>query len=1143
MRLLTLLLALASALAAQVLTGSISGSITDSTGAVIPSVQLKLVHEATGAARDALTDGRGNFAFSAVAPGAYTLTVEHPGFKRYERNQVVLPANERLALEPIRLELGGLTETISVTAQGATVQAASAERSGIISASQIQNLTVVSRDFSALVALLPGVVANARGETPGFAGTATFNIQGLRQTGNNVTVDGIPTSDLGNATDVTAFSTMDSVGELKVLVSNYQAEFGRKPGASIQAVTKSGSREFHGALYWYKRHEQFNANNFFNNRQGIPEPPYRYTSAGFNVGGPILLPFQRNRSKLFFFFSNEYLREARPQPIRQTTMPTADERRGDFRNSLEVNGSLIVIRDPLAGQPFPSNIVPASRIQSNGQRYLALFPDANFFDVALSGRRYNHQFQESLIAPKHTETVRIDSNWWSKTQLYGRFNNWWEDIRGAAAPGGNSNWGLLPNSYRNTSRSGALSATHIFGPSLILEASMGVHRATEAALPLRQSDVDRLNRRNASITIPQFYPQNNPLNLIPQSSFGGVSNGVAATFENRFPLRGTDTLFIWNASLSKTRGAHVLKAGLTAERTRNFEGNDGVFTGTFNFGRDVNNPGDSNHPFANALLGNFASYSESTTRPWVQIRSTILETFLQDNWKVHRKLTLDLGLRFTWAQPYHHYRREEAGFLPSRFDSARRVRLIEPFRSGNTRVGRNPVTGETFPAAAIGAIAPGSGDPVNGSVQTLREAGYPAGLRENSGLKAAPRIGFAYDPFGTGKTAIRGGFGLFFESREQGTRTLGFWRNPPLRADPVIYYGNLDTFINSSGVTFPSATTGLLPEYPLARVMNFSFGIQRNAGFGTVVDASYAATLGRHLLQGRNLNAIPFGANFAAANQDSTSPGRPLPAAFLRPYIGYNDIVMYEYASNSSYHSLQLTANRRFSRTLQYGVSWTWSKAMDYVDTNTAQVSNLVNPKVWNYGKAGFDRTHVMTIYWMWDLPAGSRAWNHWLARAAADHWQLSGIASFSSGAPGGIGLGFVQSVDTTGSPTDGARVVVARNPILAKDQRTFSRNFNTDAFLPAAVGTFGNAAKDVIRGPGINNWDISLFKNFPVRGDVRKLQFRAEFYNAFNHTQFSSLDTTTRFDAQGRQANARLGEFTSARAARRIQLALRFDF
>lgn len=1132
--------------AAQTTHSSIVGVVLDATGAGVNGASVRAVFDATGTIRQTQADASGSFVLSGLPPGSYTLVIEQPGFKKYERKAVPLPPNERLSLGTIRLELGAVTETISVTAEGATVQTASAERSGLITSSQMHQLSIINRDFSVLVSLLPGVVATPRGETVGFGGNATFNVQGGRNTSNNINIDGVPAGDLGNQFSVTSFVSMDAISEVKILVSNFTAEFGRKPGANIQAATKSGGKQFHGTLYWYQRHEQFNANNFFNNRNFVPEPPYRYTTAGYNIGGPVLFPgkWNRDRDKLFFFFSQEFLREQRPQPILQVTTPTLAERGGDFSASRDVNGALIVVRDPLSNrQPFPANIVPANRIHPAGRAFLNLLPEPNFFDIGISARRYNYQVQESLQAPKHAETARIDYNRSSHNLVYLRYSQWWEDIRGFAVPGGNANWGWLPSTYLNTAKSVSLNWTHIVSPAAVLEFSAGLNRATEKGTPLRQEYVDRLRRDRAGFTVGQFHPENNPLNLVPRASFGGLTQPANPTVENRFPLRGSDTLFTWSAIFTRTQGPHTLKFGLWAERARNFEGEDGVFNGDFNFGRDVNNPFDSNHPFANALLGYFASYTESTTRPWEQSRSTLIEWFAQDNWKAASRLTLDYGLRFSWAQPYHNFRREEAGFVPSRYDPSKRVRLIEPVRVGNARMGRHPVTGALYPAAAIGALAPGLGDPTNGIVLNTADRNYPAGLRQTSGVRLGPRFGLAYDPFGRGKTALRAGFGVFFEGREQGNRGFGTWRNPPLRADPVIYYGHFDSLLSSTGVEFPSSVTGFNPRFPLQQTMHVNFGVQHHLGFGTVADISYVAALGRDLLFAINRNAIPFGANFRPENADPTNPGRPLPAAFLRPIVGYNNITIYEYGSNSSYHSLQAALNRRYARGLEFGGSWTWSKAMDYVDANTGAVSSLINPKVWNYGKAGFDRTHTLTVYFIVDLPKASGRWNHAWARQALDGWQLSGIATFQSGAPLGIGLGFVNAVDVTGSPTDGARVVVLENPILPKGSRTFSRNFNTQAFAPPEQGTFGNAPKDVIRGPGINNWDVSLFKDFAVARERVRLQLRGEFYNAFNHAQFSGLDTATRFDAQGRQANPRLGEFTAARAARRIQLALRLRF
>ena len=1138
--LLTLLLATGCALA-QLVNGSMAGVVTDTSASRIPKAKLTISAEATGATRAATADDGGNFVISALPPGIYTVLVEHEGFKKLEKRNLLVNPNETLAVGELRLEVGQAAESITVSASGESVQTASSERSGMITNDQVENLTVINRDFAALVSLLPGVVENPGAETQGFGGNSSFNVQGARSTSNSVVIDGMPVTQ-PNGTGTGTFTSMDSVAAVRLTVSTYSAEFGRKPGASIQAITKGGTKQFHGSAYWYKRHEMFNANSFFNNRNGIPEARYRYTTAGFNLGGPLFIPhlLNRGRKKVFFFFSTEQLREVRPQAIRQHTTATAAERTGDFSNSRDLNAALIVVRDPATKLPYPGNIVPAASINKNGQNYLNLLPLPNYDNLAISARRYNFQVQESMMIPKHAETLRIDLPLNAKTNVYGRLNNWSEKISGWAAPGGNSNWGWLPNSYTNVSRSLVLSGSHILSPSVILEASGSFLRWTELAAPLEQAALNRLNRKTSGVGIAQFHPEINPLNLVPDAKFGGLNSAISTEIEPRFPLGGTNVIYTANAGLTKIAGTHTMKAGAWLENWDVDKVGKGNFNGQLDFGRNANNPFDSNHPFANALLGNFASYTESTTRPKYYSVLTAVEWYVQDTWKATRRLNLDFGARFAWSQPYHNPDRIEAGFVPQFFDPSRTVKLIRPVLVGTARMGQDPTNGAIYPAVYIGALAPNAGDAFNGTVDLRTNSTHPAGMMNSSGIRTAPRVGFAWDPFGKGKTALRGGWGLFYEVME---RTLSIEANPPLKLDPIVYNGNIADFTQTAGANFPTDTLGYNVNRPLGRVMNLSFGLQQSIGFGTVVDVSYAGALSRHLLQRRNINAVPLGTTFRPEYQDPAITRRPLPAAFLRPYLGYNDINYFEYDGNASYHSLQATANRRFSRGMQFGAAWTWSKAMDYADGDAANVSTLIDRRIWNYGKAGFDRTHIVKLNWNYEVPRVSKYWGNTFSRQVLDGWQITGVASFVSGAPSGIGLGLANAIDITGSPTDGARVVVLSNPILPKSGRTFSRNFDTAAFGVPATGTVGNAPKDVIRGPGINNFDLSLFKNFRLPGERIKLQLRAEGYNAWNHTQFSGLDTSARFDAQGRQTNARLGEYTAARNARRIQLALRLNF
>ena len=323
---------------------------------------------------------------------------------------------------------------------------------------------------------------------------------------------------------------------------------------------------------------------------------------------------------------------------------------------------------------------------------------------------------------------------------------------------------------------------------------------------------------------------------------------------------------------------------------------------------------------------------------------------------------------------------------------------------------------------------------------------------------------------------------------------------------------------------------------------SYSFGFQCDIGFRRVLDAAYVGALGRHLIQSVNLNTIPFGAHFTSIDPTTKAA---LPDNFDRPYPGYATINMYEANGNSSYHSLQVQGKRHFSHGLQFGAVWTFSKFMDYTDSDASTISLYVNPKVWNYGKStGFDHTHIVSLNFLYDLPRASKLWNAAFMRGALDHWELSGVASFIDGSPTGISYSLLNGADVTGGG-DGSRVVMVANPILPSGQRTLTQYFNTAAFAAPTAGSIGNAPKDVFRGPGINNWDLSFFKNFPIREKLT-LQFRWEMYNAFNHPSFQGVNTSASFAAPGSttQLNGQFGQVTSTNGQPRVmQGSLRVTF
>jgi len=1138
---LALAFLLASAAWAQSITGSLSGTVTDPSDAVIAGANAILVSEATGAERTVQTAETGRFFFGSLQPGVYTLRVTAPGFRGLERTKINVSAAETVSLADLKLAVGQVTDAIQVREQAVVVQSQTAERAGVLTGSQVQNLAIRGRNVTSLVSLLPGVVD--LDEPENLAVNWNFNVQGNRRNTNNLTIDGATVNAIGNNFNAVVSVSMDAVAEVKVLLSNYQAEYGRMSGANVALVTKSGSREFHGLASYFKRNEWLNANDYFNNFLGRPRPRYRFDTWNYQLGGPVYIPklFNRSKDKLFFFWSQEFWPLSVPTAIAQRTTPTQLERNGNFSQSIDVNNALIVVRDPFNNRsPFPGNVVPANRIDANGRALLNFLPQPNFTDRAISRGNYNYVFQDVVDQPKRTDTLKIDYNLNSNNLLTFSYSAR-DDINDGKVgiPAGTGNYDVFRQRSENFGKLFLARYQKIFSPTLINE-----FNGSYSTRPLNNAIADdalrSIQRETVGFSLGQLYPQNNPLNLIPNMSFGGVPNAVAVSMDGRTPLTTTHEIISVSNNLTKTFAKHTLKLGFYYDRL--WAANQaigGAFNGEFNFGRNVNNPLETDYAFSNALLGVFAQYDEPTGRPFPVNYATNTEWFVQDNWKVTRKLSLDYGMRFHWLPQSWINGDAMSGFRADKYNPAQAVRLIEPFRQGTARVGRNPNTGEIVPGTLIGAVAPGRGNPANGMVSPLTDPSIPRSLMAEPGVLFAPRFGFAYDVKGDGKTAIRGGFGYFYNRMSHGVVLTDFSIQPPLVDRPSVFFGTMSGLRSASGVVFPANVLGLDPNAKVPRVMNFSFSVQREIGFATILDIGYVGSLGRNLLWQRNLNSIALGTNFLPSSQDPTT-NTALPVNFLRPYPGWGNLNVREPAGSSNYHSLQVSANRRFSSRLQYGVSYTWSKSLDYNSDDGNNVSNIIPVRVWNYGLSAFDRTHVLKVNWLYDLPgwrSGPRA-----VRWAINDWQFSGIFTASSGAPLGIGFSTVNPIDITGSPTEGARVVLTGEPTLKAVDRYFNRWFDTSVVQRPAVGTIGNAARTNIRGPGIFNWDLTAYKNFRWRERLNT-QLRGEFYNALNQTQFSAVDTTARFDAAGRQVNTQFGQITATRPARRIQLALRITF
>ena len=1126
----------------QGLTGSISGNISDPSGSAIPGADIALTNVATTQARQTRSDANGDFVFTQILPGTFKMTVSANGFKRYEQNDIILTATERLALKRVELQLGEVTQTVEVQAETARLQTQSAERSGLISADQIQNVSLKGRDYMGLLRLLPGVIDTANRNAPGWNNLVGITINGNRSGTLNLTLDGVSSLDTGSMTGPYLAPSIDAVAEVKVLLTNYQAEYGRASGGTINTVIKSGGREFHGGAYYFLRNEALNANEFFRNRDGLKRPQYRFNYPGYYAGGPVAIGrFNKNRDKLFFFWSQEFLPRKYPTSLQRRTFPTAGERQGDFSDSRDQNGALIPIWDPLNNRvPFAGNRVPAARIDKNGQALMNIFPQPNAVDPA---RSYNALIQATVDQPRRDSILRIDYNIGPKTQFYWRGINDFEAYKGEFDfVLASSSWPQLPINYQIRSAGSVATLIHTFNPTMVNEFTFGVNRAKQTVDPLTEQGLARNQRQNVAPNLPQFYPAANPRNLVPQANFGGVPNAGVLNIEQRFPFFGTNNIWNWSDNLSKIAGPHNIKFGIYVEKTTRNAARGSAFNGTFNFNRDTNNPLETNYAYSNALLGTVQSYTEANNHPEGHARYFNVEWFAQDTWKVTRRVTIDAGFRFYYIKPTSSANDKLAAFDLAAYDRSKQPPLIQPFRNAaNVRVGRDPVTGEEVSAATIGQFASSSIQPFQGMTV------YNEQLQNAPGLKAAPRLGFAWDVFGNGRTAVRGGAGIFID-RFNDDQILIHRELPPLTVTPTATYTTIAELLRSPFRISPPGVTTIQHDFDPPTVYNWSLGIQQNLGFGVVLDTAYVGSVGRHLMQRRSLNAVPYGTRFLAASTDPSTGNTPLPDNFLRPLPGYADIQYIELSSTSNYHSLQTQLNKRFSKGFQFGAAWTWSKALTVVNANGDAVNPFLNFRVRNYGKASFDRTHNLALNYMYTLPKLSSVWKNGFTKGVFDNWDVAGGAGFTSGQPLGISYSLVSGADIVGGSGAGvdSRVNLTGNAVLPKDQRTILRHFNTDVVQAPTKAEFGigSAPKDIFRGPGINVFDFSVYKNIPFsQNEQRRLQLRFEFYNFFNHASFQGVDTSARFDAAGKQVSGTFGQYTSTLDARRVVLGAKVYF
>lgn len=1119
---------------AQNISCSLSGVVQDPAGAVVPSQEVVLEDARTGFVRTTKTTSAGFFSFPDLAPSRFHLRISAKGFKEYRLSGIEIASGENRSLRVIKLELGDVTESVAVVAESNPLMLASGEKAAVMTGEEMKELTLRGRDFFEAVGLLPGVVDTITDrDAPASNSIDGISILGGRLTQKNMTIDGVANIDTGSNVYIHTMPSMDAIGEVKVLMSNYSPEHGRNSGGTITVVTRGGGREFHGSASWFRRHDSWNANNYFNNRNGLPRARYRYNIISYTIGGPVYIPkrFNTDRSRVFFFFSQEFQRQLADYGSRTVRVPTELERQGDFSQSYDVNARLFTVRDPLTGATFPGNRVPASRFSRSGPAVLNIFPKPNFVDPEPS-RRYQWNYISALSGdyPRRTETVRIDYSPRKNVQLYTRMNQTADQQHSQYGRMVNSsvNFPYTPVLWDQPGKAIMLHTSVTLSPTSFNELIMGISQ--------RHSDYgvefpERMSRKALGLDIPQWYPHLNPHGIVPNMTFSGVPNYANPSLHAALPAIIFNPIVSVAENYSRVMGTHAFKTGLYFERARTDRSAPVNTRGTIAFDRDTRNPLDAGYAYANAILGIYSTYTEATARPRGKYLFNNIEWYVQDNWKVTRRLTFDYGVRFYRNLPVYDDRNQIASFVLSAYDPAKAVVLLRPgYDSARQRVAVDPISGAVYPQVMIGAYAPGRGDPANGMV-VAATGGYPRSIYTTRGLAVAPRFGFAWDPFGKGRTAIRGGGGVFFD-RTIANPTQNLVSNPPMVYQPSVYYGYVDRLAETSGagVLAPSSrVTGLYGRQPFPVTYNYSFGVQQQVGKGAILDVSYVGSLARHLPFLRNFNAVPVGARFLdlhPENRDPTSTTSLAPN-FLRPLSGYADVMIYQFGATSNYHGLLVSFNRRMMRGLQFGGSYTFSKVLGIADNEGSTVSPFLPTRSWNYGPLTYDRSQVFSARFTWQAPKPNlRGWKP--GEAVLKGWEFSGIVKAQTGAPFTPGFSTVDGQDITGTPSESARMVVL-DPSAPPKER----------FGRPPRGSFGNMGPGVLRLPGLHNWDLALSRRIPLGEKSRTLQLRVEAYNVFNHANFSSLSTSARFDAQGNQIDPLFLEPTAARNPRIVQAAL----
>ena len=1118
MRLAVLALVLGPATFAQN-TGVISGTVTDPTKAVVAGATVTVTNADTGVTVfRGKTNGSGVYRAPNLGAGRYDIAVEASGFKRATVSGVNLAVDQRSDVG-VMLETGAVAESITVNGDVAGQLATDSSSVGsVITTSQVEDLPMPNRSIMNLLSLTPGV--SSGGDATGI-NASQLSINGSRTLNSEFEVDGISVVS-GSTGGVQTLPPTDAIREFKVLTSAYSAEFGRTSGAIVTMVINSGGNTYHGALYEYFQNEDLNANNFFNNLRSIPRPQDRYNLFGGKIGGPISIPKKYNgKDKSFFFFDYEGLRQSAPFS-NVSSVPSATFRSGNFSTSP------IPVIDPTTQAQFPNNTIPASRIDPAAAKIMGVLPAANSpgsFNAA-NGIAVNDLVEVGSTKPSsNTFTTRIDQNFSEKDRLYGTLTHY--NAQSPTAP-------VIPGPLENTTGpsvttgyQAALTYQHTFSPTLFTEFRMGFWRNNSEITPPSEG----INVQQVFGIARSIGPASPTFNINGWSQYGLNSNTLRSQIDDNYQP---------SLSATKVWGNHLAKFGVELRKDEfniynpGGTGNSGWFTGNYTFTGEITSAthtgGNPVNALADFLLGDIKTSGYALPQPPAGRRNYNLGIFAQDDWKVTHKLTLNLGLRWEYESPM-----TSSNGIYSRVD---------------------PISGQVLFAD-------------KGATSALNLAANKTNF--------APRVGVAYsiDP----KTVVRTGFGIFYSqifsdlgaqvlfpgyTISQAFSNLGTGIAQPFALSqgmPLVAVQNFNNPQSTLAQFTPSnplsASASFAQINPLPYSEEWNFGVQREILRGTIVEVNYVGSAGAHLPINLPYNQVPFAAatQLALVNTTVNTQG-------YRPFPDIGSFSAVTMAGHSTYNGLQISARRQYGSNFSFVVNYTWSKSIDDGDG----LFSFSQPEGINVGQfpqqyrgfdralSEFDRTNNLTAALQY------RTKGPWWAR----DWDIDPIITARTGLPTTINQNNLNpaasqlrpNVISTGSiylPSpqpngNGLQYLVPASspdfPLGPVGPLFTGSGASRVLVLPAGIGSLG---RDTVRTPGEFDLDLGLDRRFKFT-ERTALEFRAEAFNALNHTNLNAPDTTLSVQADPKTGRGifnspTFGLITSARAARFIQLVMRFEF